>query len=84
MGEKPYYPHQEHNPRLGQVNTMTEAPDIQIALPGPKAKEIVKRDTDSIGRSTKTSEVVAQSAKGSLIKDVDGNPVQVVQYVTAT
>ena len=52
---------------------MTEAPKISVPVPGPNAQEIVKRDARAIGRSTKTSEMVAKSAKGSLVEDVDGN-----------
>lgn len=52
---------------------MTEAPDIKVTPPGPKAKEIVERDARYVATSTKTSPIVAKRAKGSVVEDVDGN-----------
>jgi len=51
---------------------MTKVPDIKTTPPGPKAKEIVERDSESVATSTKTSPVVAKRAKGSIVEDVDG------------
>ncbi len=41
--------------------------------PGKKGKAIVRRDREVIATSTKTSEIVAERARGSLVWDVDGN-----------
>ncbi|MDX1611531.1 MAG: acetyl ornithine aminotransferase family protein [Candidatus Thermoplasmatota archaeon] len=48
-------------------------PNIQGDLPGPKTKEIVDRDHRSVVRTTKTTDVAAESAQGWLVHDVDGN-----------
>ncbi|MFQ6127321.1 MAG: acetyl ornithine aminotransferase family protein [Thermoplasmata archaeon] len=52
---------------------MTKAPNIKTIPPGPKAKEIVERDSQIIATTTKTSPVVAKRARGSVVEDVDGN-----------
>ncbi|MFQ5909300.1 MAG: acetyl ornithine aminotransferase family protein [Thermoplasmata archaeon] len=52
---------------------MTKAPDIRTTPPGPKAKEIVERDSKFIATTTKTSPIVAKRARGSVVEDVDGN-----------
>ena len=48
-------------------------PDIRVPVPGPNAQKIVERDTRALVTTTKTSDVVAQSAKGVWVTDVDGN-----------
>ena len=48
-------------------------PDIRVPVPGPNAQKIVERDTRSLITTTKTSDVVAKSAKGVWVTDVDGN-----------
>jgi 4-aminobutyrate aminotransferase len=55
------------------VIQMEKAPDIRTTPPGPKAKEIVERDSQYIATSTKTSPIVAKRARGSIVEDVDGN-----------
>jgi 4-aminobutyrate aminotransferase len=46
---------------------------IRTPVPGPKGKAIVDRDTAVLMTSTKTAPVVAASAKGVWVDDVDGN-----------
>jgi 4-aminobutyrate aminotransferase len=46
---------------------------IRTPIPGPKAKAVIARDTEFIMTSTKTSPVVAESAEGVWVTDVDGN-----------
>jgi 4-aminobutyrate aminotransferase len=48
-------------------------PKIQVEPPGPKAREIVDRDDRAIITNTKTTPVVAESAQGWVVQDVDGN-----------
>ena len=50
-----------------------KVPDIKVTPPGPKAREIVKRDQTFLATTTKTAPVVAKRAEGSLVWDVDGN-----------
>lgn len=51
-----------------------EMPSIKMALPGPKAKEIVEKDARYISPSyTRTYPLVIKSGRGSIIEDVDGN-----------
>lgn len=48
-------------------------PKITVEPPGPNAREVVERDDAAIITNTKTTPVVAESAQGWLVKDVDGN-----------
>jgi 4-aminobutyrate aminotransferase len=48
-------------------------PKITVEPPGPKAKEVLERDDDAIITNTRTTPVVAESADGWLVEDVDGN-----------
>ncbi len=50
-----------------------KAPIIRTTPPGPKAREIVARDSKYIATTTKTSPIVAKRAEGALVEDVDGN-----------
>ena len=50
-----------------------KVPDIKVVPPGPKAKEIIMRDSKYLATTTKTSDVVAKRGLGSMIEDVDGN-----------
>jgi 4-aminobutyrate aminotransferase len=52
---------------------MAKVPRIKVTPPGPKAKRIVGKDTKYIATSTKCSPIVAKSAKGAVVEDVDGN-----------
>jgi 4-aminobutyrate aminotransferase len=50
-----------------------KAPFIRVPPPGPRAKEVVERDTRYLATSTKTLPLVVRRAKGSVVEDVDGN-----------
>jgi 4-aminobutyrate aminotransferase len=52
---------------------LAKIPDIKVEPPGPKARQIVEQDKRYIATSTKCEPVAAQSAKGGLVYDVDGN-----------
>ncbi|MFQ5837758.1 MAG: acetyl ornithine aminotransferase family protein [Thermoplasmata archaeon] len=57
---------------LGPGEAM-KAPFIQVPPPGPRAREIVERDSRYLATSTKTLPLVVKKAKGSVVEDVDGN-----------
>ncbi len=46
---------------------------IRVPIPGPKAKKIVAADTRFLMTSTKCAPIVAESASGVWVDDVDGN-----------
>lgn len=50
-----------------------KVPDIKSVPPGEKGRQVVQRDKNAIATSTKTCELVAERARGSLVWDVDGN-----------
>ena len=50
-----------------------KVPDIKVTPPGPKAREVIERDSKYLATSTKTSPIVAKHALGSVVEDVDGN-----------
>jgi len=54
-----------------------DAPKIIVTPPGPKAKEIMKRDKEKVGSQIYlypgTTPMVWESARGATVKDVDGN-----------
>jgi 4-aminobutyrate aminotransferase len=50
-----------------------KVPDIKSTPPGEKGRQIVLRDKSVIATSTKTCDLVAERARGSLVWDVDGN-----------
>jgi 4-aminobutyrate aminotransferase len=52
---------------------LEKAPDIVVEPPGPKAIEIINVDDEFLATSTKVAKIAIASAKGALIKDVDGN-----------
>lgn len=52
---------------------MSEDPNIKIEPPGPEARRIVSLDQATLATSTKCLPMVAESARGSVVKDVDGN-----------
>ncbi len=52
---------------------MSKNPEINTEPPGPKARRIVALDEASLATSTKCLPMVAESAEGSLVRDVDGN-----------
>ncbi len=52
---------------------MSKVPDIKETPPGPKAREVVALDHAFLATTTKCCPVVADTAKGSVVTDVDGN-----------
>lgn len=48
-------------------------PKITVEPPGPEARKVLDRDDEAIITNTKTTPVVAESAEGWLVEDVDGN-----------
>ena len=53
---------------------MRKAPDIKMTLPGPKAAEIVKRDSQYVSPSyTRDYPFVMARGEGAVVEDVDGN-----------
>lgn len=52
----------------------TKLPHLVTALPGPKAKEIVREDSEVLSPSyTRDYPLVAKTGRGAIIEDVDGN-----------
>ncbi len=59
---------------LSLVNLMSDYPKIVVRPPGPKAREIVKRDFEAISQSyTRYYPLVIDSGHDCVVKDVDGN-----------
>ena len=52
---------------------MPKVPNIKVTPPGPEARKIVSKDTKYLATSTKCSPIVAKSARGAIVEDVDGN-----------
>jgi len=53
---------------------MTTYPNIVVTPPGPKARELVKKDESLISPSyVRFYPLVVESSKGCIVKDVDGN-----------
>ncbi|MDH5770872.1 MAG: aminotransferase class III-fold pyridoxal phosphate-dependent enzyme, partial [Candidatus Bathyarchaeota archaeon] len=53
---------------------MKEYSKIVIVPPGPKAKEVLRRDKALISSSfTRVYPLVVESGRGCIIRDVDGN-----------
>jgi 4-aminobutyrate aminotransferase len=50
-------------------------PEIRVPIPGPNASKIVERDGRALFTTTKTAPIVAASARGVWITDVDGNRI---------
>jgi len=46
---------------------------IKVPVPGPKAREIVERDTKYLATGTKSAPIVAKKGLGVVVEDVDGN-----------
>ena len=52
----------------------TKLPHLVTALPGPRAKEIVREDSEFLSPSyTRDYPLVAKTGRGAVIEDVDGN-----------
>jgi 4-aminobutyrate aminotransferase len=59
---------------VGATTTESKLPVLLTPLPGPRAKEIIARDAQSISPSyTRGYPLVARSGRGALVEDVDGN-----------
>ncbi|MCJ7469386.1 aminotransferase class III-fold pyridoxal phosphate-dependent enzyme, partial [Candidatus Bathyarchaeota archaeon] len=53
---------------------MTAYPKIVVSPPGPKAREMVKKDESLVSPSyARFYPLVIDSGKGCIVKDVDGN-----------
>src|SRR6266849_699791 len=67
----------QYNASRGIMQTTiktTTLPEINTALPGPKAREMLARDAKYISPSyTRSYPLVAQRGYGAIIEDVDGN-----------
>ena len=50
-----------------------KVPDIKVTPPGPSAQEIIAKDERYVATTTKSLPVVARSARGLVVEDVDGN-----------
>jgi 4-aminobutyrate aminotransferase len=56
-----------------EMSTIT-APDIKTALPGPKAKAVIERDSKYVSPSyTRDYPFVIARGEGAVVEDVDGN-----------
>ncbi len=54
--------------------TLPDYPKMVVRPPGPKAREIVKRDSVAISQSyTRYYPLVIDSGQNCIVKDVDGN-----------
>jgi 4-aminobutyrate aminotransferase len=59
---------------MGATLTETKLPSLVTPLPGPKAKEVIARDSKFISPSyTRGYPMVAKSGRGAMVEDVDGN-----------
>ncbi len=62
------------------VDLLSDYPKIVVTPPGPKARELVKKDSDLISQSyTRYYPLVIESGKGCIVNDVDGN-----EYIDST
>ncbi len=52
---------------------MDRKASIKVPVPGPRAREIIEKDTRYLATSTKSAPVVAKRGLGVLVEDVDGN-----------
>jgi 4-aminobutyrate aminotransferase len=56
------------------VNLLSSYPKLVVRPPGPKARELVKQDSDSLSPSfTRYYPLVIESGHDCIVKDVDGN-----------
>ena len=60
-------------PTPPSTSASTAGVRIVTPIPGPKAREVMARDERYLMTSTKSSPVVAESASGIWVQDVDGN-----------
>lgn len=56
------------------ITSEVKLPNLVTPLPGPKAKEVIARDTQYVSPSyTRGYPLVARSGRGAMVEDVDGN-----------
>ena len=56
------------------MSTIARRPEIVTALPGPKARAVVARDSETVSPSyTRSYPLVVDHAEGVWLWDVDGN-----------
>jgi 4-aminobutyrate aminotransferase len=59
---------------MGAIASEAKLPTLLTPLPGPKAKEVIARDTRFVSPSyTRGYPLVAKSGRGAMVEDVDGN-----------
>jgi 4-aminobutyrate aminotransferase len=59
---------------VGAIANEAKLPLLLTPLPGPKAREVIARDTRFISPSyTRGYPLVAKSGRGAMVEDVDGN-----------
>jgi 4-aminobutyrate aminotransferase len=59
---------------VGAITSEAKLPLLLTPLPGPKAKEVIARDTQFVSPSyTRGYPLVAKSGRGAMVEDVDGN-----------
>jgi 4-aminobutyrate aminotransferase len=59
---------------VGTIASEGKLPVLLTPLPGPKAKEVIARDTQFVSPSyTRGYPLVAKSGRGAIVEDVDGN-----------
>ena len=59
---------------VGAIASEAKLPVLLTPLPGPKAKEVIARDTQFVSPSyTRGYPLVAKSGRGAMVEDVDGN-----------
>ncbi|MEM5786340.1 MAG: acetyl ornithine aminotransferase family protein [Syntrophobacteraceae bacterium] len=57
-----------------RLESQMRRPQIKSHLPGPKASELIRKDSDFVSPSyTRIYPLVVESARGLWVKDVDGN-----------
>src|SRR6202162_5889382 len=59
---------------MGAIVSDAKLPNLLTPLPGPKAREVIPRDTQVVSPSyTRGYPLVAKSGRGAMVEDVDGN-----------
>ena len=64
------------------MNQLSDYPKLIVRPPGPKARELVKRDSDSLSPSfTRYYPLVIETGHDCIVKDVDALPVCVAKKI---
>jgi 4-aminobutyrate aminotransferase len=59
---------------VGTITSEAKFPMLLTPLPGPKAREVIARDTQFVSPSyTRGYPLVAKSGRGAMVEDLDGN-----------